>query len=90
MVSILSAVVTAEPVAFTQNTVAPTRSAVPPSDQQSDSDSNTNSGSSNDEDRERRTEELSLTTTSQEPALAKQPIFDLNGGGIAGQNMVCK
>jgi hypothetical protein len=90
MVATIQAVVTVEPVTLTQNTVAPTLPAAPPSDQQGDPGSNTNSGNNNKEDSERSTEEVSLTTTSQEPALTKQPIFDLNGGGIAGQNMVCK
>ncbi|MFC1512980.1 beta strand repeat-containing protein [Thermodesulfobacteriota bacterium] len=44
----------------------------------------------NEEDEERTAEEMALADDSQEQPLAKQPIFDLSGGGVAGQNMVCK
>lgn len=44
----------------------------------------------NEENKERSPEGVPLTTASQELPLAKQPIFDLSGGGVAGQNMVCK
>jgi hypothetical protein len=50
----------------------------------------TSGNNNNGENRERRAEEIPLTTASRELPLARQPIFDLNGGGVAGQNMVCK
>ncbi len=77
------AVVTLEPVTPMQPTVTPTRPAAAPSDQQGDS-------GNNEENKERSPEGVPLTTASQELPLAKQPIFDLSGGGIAGQNMVCR
>ncbi len=53
--------------------------------------SNVTAGDDNkNENEERRTEEVSLASTFQERPLTRQPIFDLGGGGVAGQNMVCK
>ena len=42
------------------------------------------------EEEEAAEEEGLLAATSEEAPLAQQPIFDLGGGGVAGQNMVCK
>ena len=67
--------------------------AQPPASEQPASSSQTNGASgntTNEENKERPAEGVSLATASQDLPLAKQPIFDLSGGGIAGQNMVCK
>ncbi len=48
------------------------------------------SGGNGDDEKKRQEEAVASTTTSEERPLARQPIFDLNGGGVAGQNMVCK
>ena len=69
----------------------PPQTAPSPDQPASSSQANAASGNGDtEENRERRAEEVPLTTASQELPLAKQPIFDLNGGGVAGQNMVCK
>ncbi|MCX5865086.1 MAG: filamentous hemagglutinin N-terminal domain-containing protein [Deltaproteobacteria bacterium] len=70
------------------NQIAPTSNS-----EQSTSASQSNSASGNgntEENRERRVGETPLATAAQELPLARQPIFDLSGGGIAGQNMVCR
>ncbi|HIJ91263.1 MAG TPA: hypothetical protein HPP95_10470 [Deltaproteobacteria bacterium] len=77
------AVVTLEPVPLMQPTVTPTIPATTPSGQQ-DASGNI------DKEKESMAEEIPITTASQGLPLSKQPIFDLSGGGIAGQNMVCK
>ncbi len=47
-------------------------------------------GGNGDDEKKRQEEAVASTTTAEERPLAKQPIFDLSGGGVAGQNMVCK
>ncbi len=57
----------------------------------SSSDSNDAASNGNDEEKEgRKAEEVPLNTDSKELPLARRPLFDFSGGGIAGQNMVCK
>ena len=95
VVATILAVVTVAPVIPTQTIGAgistPTLPAASPSsDQQAASSTNRTSGNNKEEDRERKAQGVSVDKTSQDLPLARQPIFDLGGGGIAGQNMVCK
>ncbi|MCX5875435.1 MAG: filamentous hemagglutinin N-terminal domain-containing protein [Deltaproteobacteria bacterium] len=92
MVATILAVVTVEPIVPIQtaavNMGTPLPAATPSSDQQSTSGSTGNS--ENEKNKEGKGKGVTAGNTSQELPLAKQPIFDLNGGGVAGQNMVCK
>lgn len=47
-------------------------------------------GGGNGENEERRTRELPVTAPSRNAPLARQPIFNIGNGGVAGQNLVCR
>ncbi|MCJ7600665.1 MAG: filamentous hemagglutinin N-terminal domain-containing protein [Desulfobulbaceae bacterium] len=98
IVETIQAVVVADLVVPTQTAqigigIEPPAPASTPDAEQPPASSESNAAADNgdnEEKEESKAEEVALTTESQELPLAKQPIFDLSGGGIAGQNMVCK
>ncbi len=56
----------------------------------SEPNAETSNNGNDDDDEEGVAEGVSLASSTQDRPLAKQPIFDLAGGGVAGQNVVCK